>query len=70
MFIVRCTGENINLNEWRKCQIGFDTGRRPVDGWKMELLEKAGIDFDLDRVRAAINDIIMLLAKGWWTGQV
>ena len=27
-----------------------------MEGWKRELLEKAGVDFDLSRVRAAMND--------------
>ena len=27
-----------------------------MKGWKRDLLEEAGVDFDLGRVRAAMND--------------
>ena len=27
-----------------------------VEGWKRDLLEKAGVDFDLERVSAALDE--------------
>ena len=71
-FIVRCTGANKNLYTLWYCQIGLNAGRCLVDGWKRELLEKAGVDFDLDWVRAAINDMRDAASRGqgWQTGQV
>ena len=57
MIIAICTGANRALYTGWYSQIGLDTGRPPVDVLKRELLEKVGLDFDLDRVRAAINDV-------------
>ena len=43
------------LSGWWDNQIGL-WGRTLAEGWKRDLLEKAGVDFDLDRVRAAMKN--------------
>ena len=50
ILMLHCT-----LQCWWGHQIGL-LGGTPAKGWKRDLLEKAGADFDLDRVRAAIDD--------------
>lgn len=52
----RQTGDEPELYNWWRSQIGLRKGRKATDGRRKKMLEDIGVDFNLTRVRRVLEE--------------